>query len=134
MNDDIRFKNPKIKSFTDLIVWQEGHKLVLLTYRATGLFPKQETYSLVDQMRRSCSSITSNIAEGFGRQTYKEKVQFYYQAHGSLTELKDQILIARDVGYINNDIFEELDRCSNLVHQLLQGLINKSKSFINLKS
>lgn len=134
MIDDLRFNNPKIKSFTDLIVWQEGHKLVLLVYRATGNFPKQETYSLVDQMRRSSSSITSNIAEGFGRQTYKEKVQFYYQAQGSLIELKDQVLIARDVGYISQGVFDELERHSNLVHQLLQGLIKKSKSFINLKS
>ncbi|MBI4284820.1 MAG: four helix bundle protein, partial [Chloroflexi bacterium] len=67
-------------------------------YGITKLFPKSETYSLVDQMRRAASSVTANIAEGFGRQTYKEKLQFYFLAQGSLTELKNFILIAKDVG------------------------------------
>ena len=67
--------NKKIKDFTDLTTWQESHKLVLMIYKVTGNFPKKETFSLVDQMRRAATSVTSNIAEGFGRQTYKEKVQ-----------------------------------------------------------
>ena len=79
----------KIRSFTDLNAWKEGHKLVILVYKTTKDFPKKETYSLVDQMRRAATSVTSNIAEGFGRQTYKEKAQFYYQAQGSLVELKN---------------------------------------------
>lgn len=65
--------NNKIKEFTDLLAWQEGHKLVILIYAITKTFPKQELYSLIDQMRRAVASITSNIAEGFGRQGYKEK-------------------------------------------------------------
>lgn len=94
-------ENKKIQSFTDLNVWREGHKLVILVYRATKLFPKEETYSLIDQMRRAAASITANIAEGFGRQTYKEKVQFYYMAKGSLSEVKNFILIAKDIGYLS---------------------------------
>ena len=124
----------KIKDFTDLIVWQEGHKLVLLVYTYTRQFPKEETYSLTDQMRRSVSSITSNIAEGFGRHTMKDKVHFYYLAHGSLTELKNQIMIARDVGYVKNSDCMSLKENADLVHRLLQGLITKSKSFLNPKS
>src|SRR3989344_2071190 len=121
--------NTKIRSFTDLNVWQEGHKLVLMIYKATKRFPKEETYSLIDQLRRSATSITSNIAEGFGRQGYKEKIHFYYLSQGSLTELKNQLLIAKDIKYLNNSEFNELAQQANLVHKLLQGLITKSKSF-----
>jgi len=124
----------KIRSFTDLLVWQYGHQLVIVVYRITKTFPKEEKYSLSDQMKRAVTSIISNIAEGFGRQGYKEKIQFYYLAQGSLTELKNQILIARDVGYLENTDFRILVEQSNSTHQLLQGLITKMKSFINHKS
>lgn len=121
----------KILSFTDLKAWQENHKLVILVYKITKLFPRTETYSLVDQMRRAAVSITSNIAEGYGRQSYKEKVVFFYVAHGSLTELKNQIIIAKDVGFIKEPDFKLLSDQANIGHQILQGLITKSKSFIN---
>ncbi len=124
-------ENGKIRSFTDLKAWQVGHELVILVYKITGKFPKEEIYSLTNQMRRSASSVTSNIAEGFGRQGYKEKVQFYYQAKGSLTELKDQVLIAKDVGYLDNNDFKTLAEKANNTDKLLQGLINKTKTFIN---
>lgn len=124
----------KIKSFTDLITWQENHKLVILVYKITKGFPKEETYSLVDQMRRAATSITSNIAEGFGRQTYKDKIHFYYQAQGSLIELKNQIIISRDVGYLNKENFGDLVVQADIGHKLLQGLITKSKTFLNPKS
>ena len=124
----------KIQSFTDLNVWEEGHKLVIATYRSTASFPKSETYSLVDQMRRAASSVTANIAEGWGRQTYKERLQFCYQAQGSLTELKNFLLIARDIGYLEQKQYDELAEMANLTHKLLQGFIQKTKSFVNQKS
>lgn len=126
--------NNKIKEFTDLNAWKEAHKLVLLVYKITKEFPKEETYSLTDQLRRAVTSISSNIAEGFGRQTYKEKVQFYYLAQGSLTEVKNQLLVAKDVGYMGKPDYDKLISQANIAHQLLQGLIKKTKSFINLKS
>lgn len=125
MNDN------KIRSFTDLKVWQEGHSLVLLIYKNTKKFPKEEIYSLVNQMRRAAVSITSNIAEGFGRQGYKEKIQFYYLAQGSLIELKNQILIAGDIGYLDKSDFDIMAEKANDVHRLLQGLIRKSKEILN---
>ena len=131
---DLRFMNEevrKIRSFTDLNVWKQGHELVILIYKTTKSFPKEEMFSLIDQMRRAATSITSNIAEGFGRQTYKEKIQFYYQAQGSLTELKNQLLISRDIGYLKNDQLLILADKINNVHRLLQGLITKSKTFIH---
>lgn len=119
----------KINSFTDLNVWQEGHKLVIMVYKITKSFPKEETYSLIDQMRRAVSSVTSNIAEGFGRQTYKEKVQFYYQSSGSLSELKNHLLIGRDVGYLSVSHYTDLQKQADITHRLLNGFISKTKSF-----
>lgn len=123
-------KNGKIDSFTDLKVWQEGHKLVLLVYKITKNFPKEEVYSLTDQMRRAAASVTANIAEGFGRQSYKEKIQFYYLSKGSLLELKNFILIGRDVGYLSSKDFNLLADQANNTDRLLQGFIKKSKTFI----
>ncbi|MFH1565125.1 MAG: four helix bundle protein, partial [bacterium] len=81
----------KIKSFTGLFAWQEGHKLVLMIYNTTEQFPDKERFGLISQTRRAAVSITSNIAEGFSRKTNKDKVQFYAMAQGSLTELQNQL-------------------------------------------
>lgn len=89
---------------------------------------------MIDQMRRAASSVTANLAEGFGRHSYKEKLQFYFLSQGSLTELKNFILIAKDVGYLTKDNFNTLAEQANLTHQLLQGFIQKTKTFINRKS
>jgi len=89
---------------------------------------------MVDQMRRAASSITANVAEGFGRQTYKEKLQFYYHSHRSLNELKNFLLIAKDIGYLNQKDFDALAEQANLAHKILQGFLQKTKSLINHKS
>lgn len=117
----------KIKSFTDLDAWKEGHKLVLMIYDVTQSFPKTEIFGLVVQMRRCVVSITSNIAEGFSRQSYREKVQFYSIAQGSVTELQNQAMIARDVAYVSQDRFNELNNQSIRVHKIVSGLIKSSK-------
>ena len=120
----------KIKTFKDLIVWQEGHKLVLMIYKLTDNFPKKENYSLIDQMRRSTVSITSNIAEGFSRQYNKEGLQFYSIAKGSVTELENQLLIAKDVNYLtDNNRYNEMLEQINIVHRLLNAFISKTRSF-----
>lgn len=64
----------KIRKFTDLKTWQEGHRLVIFLYKLTDKFPQKEQFSLTDQMRRAVVSVTSNIAEGFGRNGKKEKI------------------------------------------------------------
>ena len=79
--------------FSEMPVWQAAHKLVLLVYRLTGAFPRKE-YALTSQIRRAAVSISSNIAEGYGRQHSRDKAQFYYNARGSLCEVEDQSLIA----------------------------------------
>lgn len=124
----------RIRDFIDLDVWKEGHRLVLMLYKITDKFPRSERYSLIDQIRRSSVSVTSNIAEGFGRQTYKEKIQFYYLAQGSLVELKNQLIISKDVGYIDENVYLTLNNQADVCHKLLQGIIKKSKVFLNHKS
>lgn len=113
----------KIKSFTDLQAWKEGHKLVLLIYNITKEFPKEEVFGLVSQMRRAVISITSNIAEGFSRTSRKEKKQFYSTALGSLTELQNQLLVCRDVVYINKENFAKIAQQTIVVSKLVRGLI-----------
>ena len=81
-------------------VWQKGHTVVLLVYELTGAFPGSEKYGLTSQMRRAAVSVTSNIAEAFGRQTSKDKVRFYLNARGSCFEVQSQSCVARDVGYL----------------------------------
>jgi four helix bundle protein len=119
----------KIQSFTDLEVWREAHILVLLIYKITKSFPKEELFGLTSQLRRSVVSVTSNIAEGFSRFSYKEKVQFYTTALGSLTEIENQLLIARDVRYLDKNNFEKLFQQAITVQKLLNAFIKKSKSF-----
>jgi len=118
----------KIKSFTDLNAWREAHKLALMVYKATKDFPKEEIFGLVNQTRRAAVSINSNIAEGFSRQSYSEKIQFYSITQGSNTELQNQLLIAKDVGYLSQASFNELANQSIAAHKLINGLIKKSKS------
>ena len=126
MNND-----EKIRTFTDLYAWQEAHKLVLMIYKTTKEFPKEELFGLVSKIRRAVVSITSNIAEGFSRQSYKEKIQFYSMAQGSNTEVQNQLLIAKDIDYISQENFKEIVEQSTTVHKLLNGLIKKSKSILN---
>ncbi len=121
-------ENKKIKSFTDLDAWKEGHKLVLTIYNATSKFPKEEIFGLVSQLRRAVVSITSNIAEGFSRQSVKEKIQFYYIARGSNIELQNQVLIARDIKYINEKSFIDIAEQSVKVSKLINGLIRYCKN------
>ena len=132
--DELRIMNQelkteiKIKSFTDLYVWKEAHKLVIMIYKVTKIFPKEEQFGLTNQIRRVAVSVTSNIAEGFSRNTFKDKTQFYSIALGSLTETQNQLLIARDIGYIENKIFQELGNQTVTVSKLCNGLLKSNRA------
>lgn len=121
----------KITYFTDLNAWKQAHQLVLMVYKLTKGFPKDEIFGLVNQMRRCAVSITSNIAEGFSRNSYKDKLHFFTIAQGSNTELQNQLLIARDIEYIDKESFSEIANQSVRVHKLLNGLIKKCRSVIS---
>lgn len=122
-------QDSKIRDFKDLYAWQEGHKLVLLIYKITERFPQKEMFGLTNQMRRAVISITSNIAEGFSRRSYKDKAQFYSMALGSLTELQNQLLVAKDIGYLSTLSFEKISEQTVVVSKLINGLIKKSKTY-----
>lgn len=117
------------KTFKDLIVWQEAYKLSISLYEITKKFPNDETYGLISQMKRAAVSVCSNIAEGFGRAGRKEKDQFYAIANASLTELENQLLICKGVGYLSSKDFQLLDAQCQLTHKLLNGLqrVNREK-------
>ena len=123
--------NDKIKKFTDLHAWQEGHKLVLRIYKETKEFPNSEKYGLVDQMRRAVVSVTSNVAEGFTRRSSEEKNRFYEMAQASLVELQNQLIIARDINFMEKEKFKTIAELSINVGKLLSGLMRatKNKSF-----
>lgn len=110
-------------TYRDLMVWQKAMDLVTDVYRCTRSFPRDETFGLSAQMRRSSVSVPSNIAEGKGRRTTKELVQFLFNARGSLLELQTQISIAERLEYLSEEEVTQLENGSARVGQLLNGMI-----------
>jgi len=115
-------------TYQDLKVWQLAMDLVTQVYRCTATFPKQEMYGLTSQMRRSAVSVPSNIAEGKGRFSRKELVQYLFRARGSLLELETQVLIGRRLGYLGDTEGRQLTARASEVGRLLNGLVNSFQS------
>lgn len=114
----------KSKSFTELMVWQKAHKLVLNIYKLTKAFPKEELYALTSQMRRSAISIPANIAEGYKKKGIKDKLRFFNIAEGSLEELKYYLILSRDLNYCEIDTLIEP---TNEVGKLISGYTKSIK-------
>ena len=114
---------PKVKHFSDLHAWQEAHKLILFVYKLTKKFPKDEKFGLTNQSRRAAISISSNIAEGFGRGTSKNKNHFYTISKTSLAELQSQMMVAEDLEYANKKEFDDIEKQSIVTDKLLSGLM-----------
>lgn len=112
------------KSFTELRVWQEGHKLVLSIYKETKNFPNTEIFGLISQLNRSASSVTANISEGFSRGTQKEFSQYLKIARGSLAETQNHLVLARDLGYLDKNIFDKIAVHSVIVHKMINALLS----------
>jgi S23 ribosomal protein. len=117
-----------IKSFTDLHAWKKSHSVVLLTYKITRSFPKEELFALTNQMRRASVSAESNIAEGFGRNTLKDKQHFFCIAKGSLLELQSQSITAKDLGFMKIDDFNKMEEELRHAIRLTAGLIRSANS------
>ena len=113
----------QIKSFEDLLVWQKAHKIVLNIYKLLEKFPKEEKYRIIDQLVRAVISIPTNISEGFGRYTSKDYIHFLIISRGSLSEVKYLILLSKDLKYITENEYQELNNDLSEVGKMLNGLI-----------
>lgn len=109
-----------MKSFSELKVWNKAHELVLLIYKLTNKFPSDEKFGLSNQMRRAAVSVASNIAEGFKRNHIKVSLNFYNIASGSIEEIKYQLLLSKDLNYIElnqyNDMLSLSEEVSKMLH------------------
>ncbi|HSQ54243.1 MAG TPA: four helix bundle protein [Gemmata sp.] len=113
-----------VKHYRDLIAWQKGIDLVEAVYRVSARFPKEEMYGLTSQVRRAAVSVPSNIAEGQGRWSTGEFVQFLGVSHGSLCEMETQIYLAARLGMVSPEDTDIVFRLASEVGRLIHGLRN----------
>jgi four helix bundle protein len=118
-------------SYRKLRVYNHAKELVVYVYQLLKLFPKEENYALCDQLRRAVISIPSNIAEGMGRTSIKEQIHFIEIAFGSLYEVMCQIELAKDLNYITEVQFKEIEESVQNVAKPLSGLRSKRKKILN---
>ncbi len=118
--------NNDITSFEKLTVWQESQSFAVNVYEATRSFPKEELFGITSQLRRASSSISANIAEGFGRTSTKDKLHFYTVAYGSLLETKNFLYLSEKLGYIGESQLDILIKqsvgCQRLINAFKAGL------------
>ena len=119
-----------IRHFTDLIAWQKAHGFTKLVYRITKKFPPEEQFGLTSQLRRAASSVSANIAEGYGRYHFKDKLRFYYQARGSNTECQNHLILAHDLSFTSDDEHTVLKIAVFESYKVLCGLIASTASEI----
>lgn len=117
-----------LKSYKELIVWQKSMVLVKEIYKLTSSFPENEKFGLTSQMRRASVSIPSNIAEGWGRLSRKNYIQFLRISRGSLFELETQVLITKELNYINDSVTIEnmIIEISKMLNSLIKKLEEKN--------
>ncbi|MBU1132235.1 four helix bundle protein [Patescibacteria group bacterium] len=118
------------RNFYSLDAWQRAHSFVLDIYKCTAVFPDAEKFGLTSQIRRAVISITANIAEGYERYHYKDKIKFYYISRASLAETQSFLFLARDLGYLTLEKVEQLVYLSKEVRQIISGLIRYTKNKI----
>lgn len=123
----------KISDFTDLETWKQARKLRRLIYQLTVNFPKHETFGLTSQMRRAAGSITANIAEGFGRYSFQENIQFCRQGRGS-DELRDHLTTSLDAGYLSKGEYENLEQITVSVIRLINGYIRSTRKLKDMSA
>ncbi len=121
------------KEYTELEVWSESRKLTNLVYELTKKYPKEELFGLTNQIRRRAVSVPSNIAEGCGRRTSNDTIQFLHIARGSLYELETQMYLSLDQNYISETDFDGISTQILICKKLLNGFINYYKNLNNGK-
>jgi four helix bundle protein len=111
------------KSFRDLLVWRKAHEFVLLVYRLTAGFPREETYGLTTQMRRAAVSIPANISEGFVKRGQQDKARYMNIAEGSLEESRYYLILVQDLGYGDTDpLMSKLNEVGRLLGAYLRAV------------
>lgn len=120
-------------AFENMKAWQEARKLVVEVYQLLDDFPNFEKYALCDQIRRAIVSVPSNLAEGSGRVSLKEQLHFYEISYGSLMETYNQLMIAADLDYIDEDSLETLRPKIDVVARMLNGLRSSLLKKLNSK-
>jgi four helix bundle protein len=118
----------EMKNFRDLMVWQKAHQITLASYRNTARFPREEVYGLTSQIRRCAASIAANIAEGCGKRGNNEFQRFLQIATGSASELEYHFLLAKDLGFLAEEDYRQLEGSIIEVKKMLAGLIKKIES------
>lgn len=113
----------KIKSFEDLDICRISHSLVLEIYKIVKTFPKSEDYILTKQIIRSAQSIPANIAEGMGRFSKKEFLQFLIISRGSVEETKYHLILAKDLGYLEDNLFKKMKNNYIILGKMINSLI-----------
>ena len=114
-----------MRNFLNLKIWKRSHQLTLKIYKITKYFPKEELFGLTGQMRRSSSSIPTNIAEGCGRNSNPQLANFLQIATGSCSELQYQIILSKDLSYINEQVFSELHTDAVDIRKMIFGYWDK---------
>jgi four helix bundle protein len=117
-----------VQDFRELKVWQKAHELTLAIYQVTRSFPRDELYGLTSQIRRSCSSIAANLAEGCGRNGDAEFARYCSIAMGSASETEYHLLLARDLKMITLSDYEELLARATELKRMLTGLTQKLRA------
>ncbi|HEY4611954.1 MAG TPA: four helix bundle protein [Bacteroidota bacterium] len=113
------------KTFEDLIVWQKAHQFVLLGYRFTEQFPKQEMYGLTSQLRRAAVSIAANIAEGFKKKGKADKVRYMNVSQGSIEECRYYLILSKDLGYGDTkQLHGQLIEVSKILQSYSRSILN----------
>lgn len=124
----------KINSYKDLIVWQKSIALVTSIYELSKTFPSEEKFGVVSQLNRAAVSIPSNIAEGWGRESSKNYLQFLKIARGSVMETETLLVISKNLNFINDTQFSSIINEVEEVSKILQGLINSIQQKIKLQT
>jgi four helix bundle protein len=122
-NIPIPAKENSMRDFKELKVWQKAHHFVIDVYRQSRSFPADERFGLTAHLRKSATSVPSNIAEGCGREGERELARFLSIAAGSASESEYQLLLARDLGYLEPDVHRHLDDQVNEVKRMLNAFI-----------
>jgi four helix bundle protein len=114
-----------MRDFREIKVWAKAHDLTLEIYKVTATFPREATYGLTSQLRRSAASIPANIAEGFGRGGNNELARFLQIGMGSASEVEYHVLLARDLNLLSNSIYDDLNGRIVEVKRMLASLLLK---------